>query len=308
MSACSEKGDFILNTRIKDTLADRIMYAVTNTFMILILIVIIYPLIYVVSSSFSSGRAVSAGRVLLWPVEPSLQGYKVVFSYRTVWTGYANTIFYTFVGTIINLVMTTMAAYPLSRRNFQGKKFFTTLFVFTMFFGGGLIPTYILFVKLGLTDTRLAIFADSGISVYNMIIMRTFFQNSIPEELHEAAFIDGASDFKYMFSVLIPLSKAIYAVIGLYYAVGYWNSYWSGMIYLRNRDLFPLQLILRDILNAAKIDLTEVQDPTLLELMAGQVDLIKYALIIVSSVPILVAYPFVQKFFEKGVMIGSVKG
>jgi len=298
----------IARKKIKDTMADRVMYAVTNTLMVLILIAIIYPLIYVVSSSFSSGRAVSAGRVLLWPVEPSIRGYQVVFSYRSVWTGYKNTIYYTFVGTMLNLIMTTMAAYPLSRRNFQGKKFFTTLFVFTMFFGGGLIPTYILYVQLGLVDTRLAIFADGGISVYNMIIMKTFFQNSIPEELHEAAYIDGASDFKYMFKVLIPLSKAIYAVIGLYYAVGFWNSYWAAMIYLRNKEYYPLQLILRDILNAANIDLTEVQDPTLLELMVGQVDLIKFALIIVSSVPILVAYPFVQKFFEKGVMIGSVKG
>lgn len=284
------------------------MYAVIDVLMILILIAIIYPLIYVVSSSFSSGRAVSGGRVLLWPVEPTLQGYKIVFSYSSVWTGYKNTIFYTFVGTLLNLALTTMAAYPLSRKNFQGKKFFTTLLLITMFFSGGMIPTYLLFVNLHLTNTRWAVLLASGMSVYNTIIMKTYFQNSIPEELHEAAFIDGASDFKYMFSVLIPLSKSIYAVIGLYYAVDHWNSYFDAMLYLRDRKLYPLQLILRDILNSVNIDLTEITNEELLVQMIGAVDIMKYSLIIVSTVPILVAYPFVQKFFEKGVMIGSVKG
>jgi len=287
---------------------DRIMYTVINTIMILFLIIILYPLIYVVSSSFSSGSAVSAGRVLLWPVEPTLQGYKIVFGYKAVWTGYANTILYTVCGTCLNLVLTVMVAYPLSRRNFQFKKFYTTLFLITMFFSGGIIPSYILHVKLGLVDNRITMIVTAAISTYNMIVMRTFFQNSIPYELLESAKIDGISDIGYLFKIVIPLSKAIFAVITLYYAVGHWNSYFNAMLYLRTRDFYPLQIILRDILNAAKVDLSQIDDAELLAALKGASDVMKHSLIVVSSVPILVAYPFVQRFFEKGVMIGSVKG
>ncbi len=284
------------------------MYGMINAIMILLLIIIIYPLIYVVSSSFSSGNAVSSGKVLLFPVEPTLTGYKLVFSYKRVWTGYLNTIIYTFVGTVLNLCLTTMAAYPLSRKNFQGKGFFTTMFLVTMFFSGGIIPTYLLFSKLHLTNTRWAILLASGMSVYNTIIMKTFFQNSIPEDIHEAAVIDGITDIKYLFKIVMPLSKSIYAVIGLYYAVDHWNSYFDALLYLRERDLYPLQMVLRDILNANNIDLSQIQDAELLAQLIGASDVMKFSLIIVSAVPILVAYPFVQKFFEKGIMIGSVKG
>ena len=238
----------------------------------------------------------------------STTGYRIVFSYGLIWKAYGNTIIYTVVATAINLVLTTMAAYPLSRRNFQGKKYYMVLFMVTMFFSGGMIPNYILMTKLYLVNTRWAIILSGGISIYNMIVMRTFFQNSIPSELLEAAKIDGISDIGYLLQIVIPLSKAVFAVITLYYAVAHWNSYFNAMLYLRDRDLYPLQMVLRDILNASKVDLSEITDPELLKQMRGASDTMKYALIVVSCVPVLVAYPFVQRFFEKGVMIGSVKG
>jgi len=294
--------------RIRLCLEDRIMYTIVKILMILLIVVIAYPLIYVVSSSFSSGIAVSSGKVLLWPVDFSLEGYKLVFSYRQVWTGYWNTIILTVVGTVLNVVLTTMAAYPLSRKHFAGKKLYLTIFMVTMYISGGIIPSYILMSKLHLVGSRWAVLLSGTIGISNLIVMRTFFQNSIPEELLEAAKIDGISDIGYLLRIVIPLSKAIFAVITLYYAVGHWNSYFTSMIYLRERDMYPLQIILRDILNASRVDLSQIVDEELLKEMTGVNDLMKYALIVVSSVPILVAYPFVQKFFEKGVMIGSVKG
>ena len=287
---------------------DKIMYTIIYVVMILLLITVMYPLIYVLSSSFSSGIAVSSGKVLLWPVDFSTTGYEIIFSYKLVWKGYWNTIIYTVVGTALNVVLTIMAAYPLSRRDFYGKSFYMTLFMITMFFSGGMIPNYILMTKLHLTNTRWAIILSGAISVYNMIIMRTYFQNSIPYELFEAARIDGISDWGYLFKIVLPLSRAIMAVIVLYYAVAHWNSYFNAMLYLRDRNLYPLQLVLRDILNASNVDLSQIDDAELLAQMTGAADLIKYALIVVSTVPILCVYPFVQKYFEKGVMIGSVKG
>ena len=294
--------------KVKLCKEDKIMYAVVETLMVLLVLIVLYPLIYVLSSSFSSGAAVSAGKVILWPVDFSTIGYRIVFSYGLIWKAYGNTIIYTVVATAINLVLTTMAAYPLSRRNFQGKKYYMVLFMVTMFFSGGMIPNYILMTKLHLVNTRWAIILSGGISIYNMIVMRTFFQNSIPSELLEAAKIDGISDIGYLLQIVIPLSKAVFAVITLYYAVAHWNSYFNAMLYLRDRDLYPLQMVLRDILNASKVDLSEITDPELLKQMRGASDTMKYALIVVSCVPVLVAYPFVQRFFEKGVMIGSVKG
>ena len=287
---------------------DKVLYSVITVIMTLLLIIVLYPLIYVLSSSFSSGSAVSAGRVILWPVQPTLNGYKVVFGYRSVWIGYRNSIIYTLFGTTLNIVLTTMVAYPLSVRRFHGRKFVTTLFMIIMFFNGGMIPTYILMSQLHLTNTRWAIILSGGVSVYNMIIMRTFFQNSIPEDLHEAAMLDGVSDIGYLFKIVMPLSKAIYSVITLYYAVAHWNGYFNAMLYLRDPDLLPLQNVLRSILNAARIDVSQITDSDLLEQLIGLSDVMKFSLIVISCVPVLIAYPFVQRFFEKGVMIGSVKG
>ena len=287
---------------------DKIIYAVVDVLMVLLILIIAYPLIYVVSSSFSSGEAVSSGKVLLWPVDFSLTGYEIVFNYKQVWTGYYNTIIYTVVATALNVVLTTMAAYPLSRKNFQGRHFCMTLFMITMFFSGGIIPSYILKTQMHIVNTRWSIILTGAISVYNMVVMRTFFQNSIPGELLEAAKLDGISDFGYLFKIVIPLSKAVFADITLYYAVAHWNSYFNAMLYLRNRDLYPLQLVLRDILNAANVDLSQISDPELLRQLAGSSDVMKYSLIVISSLPMMVAYPVVQKYFEKGVTIGSVKG
>ena len=287
---------------------DKIMYGIIYAVMVILLVIVIYPLVYIVSSSFSSGSAVSAGKVLLWPVEFSTTGYEIIFSYKLVWSGYWNTIVITVVATAINLVLTIMAAYPLSRRDFYGRNLYMTLFMIIMFFSGGMIPNYILMTKLDLINTRWAIILSGAISVHNMIIMRTYFQNSIPYDLFEAARLDGITDWGYLFKIVLPLSKAIICVILLYYAVAHWNAYFNSMLYLRDRELYPLQMVLRDVLNASNIDLSQIDDAELLAQMTGAADLIKYALIVVSTVPILCAYPFVQKYFEKGVMIGSVKG
>ncbi|NMB96626.1 MAG: carbohydrate ABC transporter permease [Clostridiaceae bacterium] len=293
---------------MKDPIEDKILYAIVYTVLILFTIAVLYPLIFIVSSSFSSGSAVSSGRVVFLPVEPSLEGYKAVFKHKNILSGYRNTIFYTVAGTLINVIMTLIAAYPLSRRDMQFKKFYMFLFVFTMFFSGGLIPTYILMTKIKFVNTVWAMIIPGALSVYNMIVTRTFIMTNIPLELLEAAQIDGCSDAKYFFMVVLPLSKAIIAVITLFYAVGHWNAYFGALIYLNEPKLYPLQLILRTILVVNQVNLSDIEDPELIAAKQGLADLLKYSLIIVSTAPILALYPFVQKYFIKGVMIGSIKG
>lgn len=289
---------------------DKALYTFVGIVMALWLIIIIYPLLFIVSSSFSSGNAVAAGRVLLWPVEFSLVGYKIVFAYKQVWVGFANTIFYTVVGTALNLVITTMAAYPLARRNFQGRGIYMTLFMITMFFNGGTIPTYINMVSLGLTNNRWSLILPTLINTHNMIIMRTFFRNSIPGDLQEAAMLDGCSDFRYLLQIVLPLSKAVMSVLLLYYAVAHWNSYYQALLYIRDKNKFPLQLVLRSILIATSdIDKTQVEGAAAEAASQANVsEVMRYALIVIATVPILTVYPFIQKYFEKGVMVGSVKG
>lgn len=297
------------NLNKRTPVQDKILYAVVYTVLGLFTLTILYPIIFVVSASFSSGSALNAGRVFLWPVEPGLQGYKAVFSHRMVMVGYRNTFIYTLAGTAVNMVVTLMCAYPLSRPDFRSKKFFMTLCTITMFFGGGMIPNYILMVQLGIINTPWVMIIPGAMSVYNMILVRTNIMSNIPKELLEASQIDGCSDAKYFFSVVLPLSKAVLAVIMLYYIVGHWNAYFNAMLYLSDRNLYPLQLVLRDILISAKFDLTEMDmDPEALALMIGLENLLKYAVIVISSLPIIILYPFIQKFFVKGVMIGSVKG
>ena len=234
--------------KIQDPAGDRLLYAFIHVVMILLLIVTTYPLIYVLSASFSSPRAVGNGQVVLWPVDFSLRGYQEVFEYQVVWLGYKNTIFYTLVGTVINVVMTMMAAFALSKKSLPGRGMFTFLFTFTMLFSGGLVPTYLQLRSLGIINTRWALLLPGAISVYNMVVTRTFIQN-IPGELSEAAEIDGCSHFKYFFLILLPLSKAILAVISLYYAVGHWNSYFSALIYISDRNLYPLQYARSNLLH-----------------------------------------------------------
>ena len=294
--------------KIKNPMEDRILYFVVYTVIILFLLVILYPIIFIISASFSEGSEVQLGRVYLWPVKPTLEGYRAVFSHRNIMTGYRNTILYTLGGTLINVVVTVLCAYPLSRRDMPIRGFLVFLFVFTMLFGGGLIPTYLLVNSLGMVNTFWALLIPGAMSVYNMIITRTFFQNGVPHELLEASQIDGCSDARYFFSILLPLSQAVISVISLYYAVAHWNSYFSALIYIRDKQLQPLQLILRSILLSTRVSLNEFEDPDLLEGKIGLEFLVKFALIVVSSAPIMCLYPFVQKFFAKGVMLGSVKG
>jgi len=293
---------------IVDTKGDAVFYTVVNILIIVILIIILWPLIFIVSSSFSSKEAVLAGRVILWPVDFSLEGYEAVFKTNDVLIGYRNTILYTLFGTALNVALTLAAAYPLSRKDLPGQKFFMFLFTFTMIFNGGMIPTYIVVSKLGILNTPLAMILPGALSVYNMIITRTFLQNSIPKDLYEAASIDGCTDSTYFWKVILPLSSPVIAVITLYYAVGHWNSFFNAFLYITKSELYPLQLVLRNILIANQMDSAMITDLDTMTSKQGLADLLKYSLIVVSSLPVLMMYPFVQKHFVKGVMIGSIKG
>ena len=292
----------------RDTAEDRVMYIIVYTLLGMFTLIVLYPIIFVISSAFSSPDMVSAGKVVLWPLEPGILGFKAVFSHKWILSGYRNTIFYTTAGTLLNVVITLLAAYPLSRRDCPFRRTFTAIFIFTMFFNGGIVPTYILMTQINFINTVWAMIIPFALNVYNMIIVRTFMINSVPSELLEASMIDGCSDIKYFTSVLLPLSKPVIAVITLFYAVHHWNTYFYAMLYLSNRDLYPLQIILREILIASKIDMSDIGDPKLIAASQGMANLLKYSLIIVSSAPIIAMYPFAQRYFIKGVMIGSVKG
>lgn len=294
--------------KIKYGRDDKIFYTVTAVLLTLLLIMVAYPMIYVVSSSFSSGSAVSSGKVVLWPVKPTLDGYKAVFRNQDIPRAYLNTIFYTISGTLINIFMVMTSGFALSRKELKGRRFFMLLFTFTMYFGGGMIPTYLLIRDLHMLNKVWALIIPGALSVYNMIVARTFIQSNIPDELFEAASIDGCSYLKFFVRMVLPLSKAVIAVIGLFSAVGHWNSYFNALIYLNDRDLYPLQIILREILVLNQIDATMIVDPEFQQAMANMADTLKYALIVVATVPILCVYPFIQKYFVKGVMIGSIKG
>ena len=287
--------------------SDRIFYTTIYIALTVLSLLILYPLVYIVSSSFSAPTAVMAGEVVLWPVEPSLEGYKAGFSNQNIGIGYLNSIFYTVVGTTLNVAVTMICAYPLSRRDLPFRKSLTFLFTFTMFFGGGMIPNYLLMRDLGLLNNRLSIILPGLMSIYNMVLARTFIQN-IPFEMYEAAELDGCSDAGYFFRMVLPLSGACIAVLSLYYAVGHWNAYFNAFLYLSDRDKYPLSLFLREILIANQMTESMDIDPELLERRQGLADVLKYSLIIVSTLPVMCLYPFCQKYFVKGVMLGSLKG
>lgn len=297
---------------MKHSTGDRVFYTVNYTILSLALIIVAYPLLNMLASSFSDPRAVTSGQVYLWPVDFSLLGYTTIFRDSSVWMGYFNTIIYTVFGTILSTLLTLLAAYPLSRRDFQPAKICMLLFTFTMFFGGGLIPSYLLINQLGLINTRLVMILPGALSVYNIILARTFIRSNIPDELMEATQIDGCGDFRFFLSFVLPLSKAIIAVVALFFGVGVWNSYFSALIYLNDKSLYPLQMILREILVQNKIDASVLTQGTLnvqdIAVKQSLYELLKYSLIVVASVPILCVYPFIQKYFVKGVMIGSLKG
>ncbi|CAM3280044.1 putative aldouronate transport system permease protein [Paenibacillus catalpae] len=298
----------LTKSKIREPFGDRVLLVTIYVLLGALTLTVLYPLLYILSSSLSSPNAVVSGQVWLYPVEFSLKAYKSIFQSSQLMLGYYNSIVYTVVGTFINVSFTVLMAFPLSQRMMAGRKYIMILMMITMFFSGGLIPTYLLVKNLHLLDTRWALWLPSAFSVFQVIIARTFFMSSIPTELQEAAQMDGCRDTRYLWSIVLPLSKPILAVMTLMYAVGHWNAYFDALIYLRSEHLFPLQYVLRNmlILNAA--------DPEMLANTAqklrdqGFEQVLKYALIVVACVPVLIMYPFVQKHFVKGVMIGSLKG
>ena len=292
----------------EDVLFDTVIFIILT----LILFVVAYPLYWVIISSFSDPTAVSAGKVLLRPIGFTLKGYAEVFKNSQVMRGFFNSIVITFVGVCVNLAVTLPTAYALSRDNFSGKKPITVFYMITMFFGGGMIPTYLVVKNMQLLNTIWALVLPGCLSVYNMIVARTFFKSNISEELYEAGEIDGCTQSRFFFQIALPLSKAIIAIMVLYYGVGHWNSYFSALLYISDQDKYPLQLVLRNILitNQTALSQTATTAAARAALQEQQqlIDVMKYSLIIISSVPVLIMYPLVQKHFVKGVMIGSVKG
>ncbi|NCB93176.1 MAG: carbohydrate ABC transporter permease [Clostridia bacterium] len=298
-----------MKTKFKSqSLQDKIFIIVVYSLLIMLFVIVAYPLIYIVSASFSDPQAVISGEVILWPVKPTLRGYAAVFKNSKIVTGFINSIFYMVAGTSLNIVMTILCAYPLSRKEFTARSKLAAIFVFTMYFSGGLVPSYILVNKLGLINTPWAMIIPSAMSTYNMIICRTYIQNSIPDELYEAGQLDGCTPWKYLIRVVVPLSKPIIAVLVLYYGVAKWNNYFDAMIYLKKDALQPLTIVMREILIQNKVDFTMISDVKVASELQGLTQLLKYSTIVVASVPVLLIYPFVQKHFVKGVMIGAVKG
>ena len=308
-----KKENYNMKTKpVKRCREDVIFDTVIFIILTLILFVVAYPLYWVIISSFSDPTAVSAGKVLLRPMGFTLKGYAEVFKNSQVMRGFFNSIVITFVGVCVTLAVTLPTAYALSRDNFSGKKPITVFYMITMFFGGGMIPTYLVVKNMQLLNTIWALVLPGCLSVYNMIVARTFFKSNISEELYEAGEIDGCTQSRFFFQIALPLSKAIIAIMVLYYGVGHWNSYFSALLYISDQDKYPLQLVLRNILitNQTALSQTATTAAARAALQEQQqlIDVMKYSLIIISSVPVLIMYPLVQKHFVKGVMIGSVKG
>ena len=293
-------------SHIRQTRAGRIFQAVIVALGVVLMILVAYPLYFTVIASFSKPEDVLMGRVILWPRNISFESYKMVVAERDIWMGYGNTILYTVLGTAVNMILTTMMAYPLSCRETPWRAPLTFIASFTMLFSGGLIPTYLLVRQLGLYDTIWAMILPTGITTYNMLVMKSFFQSSIPIELKEAAHLDGCNDLRTLLLVVLPLSGPIMAVMVLFYAVAHWNEYFNALIYLRNRSLMPLQVILREILLQNQ-ELAAGDGTGLYERMMAA-ETMKYAIIIIASVPVICLYPLVQRHFVKGVMVGAIKG
>ncbi|MDO5422119.1 MAG: carbohydrate ABC transporter permease [Eubacteriales bacterium] len=295
-------------TKVKKSRSDLAFYVITGILITVFFILVLYPIVFVVAASFSSGDAVSSGKVFLWPVDFSLDGYRTVFNDRDVLIGFRNSLLYMVVGTTINVSMTMCAAYALTRTDVPGVNKIMFLFTFTMFFSGGMIPNYMLIRNLHIMDTMWAMVLPGAISAYNLIIARTFIQSNIPKELYEAAEMDGCSDIKFFLKIVLPLSGAVIAVLVLFYGVAHWNSYFNAMLYLNDPEKYSLPIILKQILISSQIDPSTVTDPELQMQIARIANVIKYALIVVTMIPIVIIYPFIQKYFVKGVMIGSIKG
>ena len=299
------------STKIHDTFGDRVLDWVTTTLLVLVILIIGYPIVYCISCSFSSSSALEAGKVVLWPVEPTLQAYEFILDYKQVWTGFRNSLFYTVCDVFMQMTMTILVAFPLSRRDFQGKSIYTMIFYMSTRVSAGMIPSFILKCNLGLFDNIWAVLISGSVSVSHILILRTCFRTAIPGELFDSAMLDGANYFQSCIKIALPLAKATLSVLILYCIVGQWNEYFTSMLYLRNEKLYPLQLVLRPIMTLASTssklnagDMTQSQQ----ELANSGLENVRYGLILISTVPVLCVYFVVQKYFKGGVMMGSVKG
>ena len=293
---------------IRHSTGDKVLLAVITLFLVVFFLIVAYPILYVLACSISDPKAILAGKVTVFPVGFNLEGIKTTLTYARIYTGLVNSLFYAGFSVLVNLVLTVMCAYPLSRADFQGRNAIMFLCAFTMWFSGGMIPGYMLVRDLGMLNTVWAIIIPGAMSVYNMIIMRTYFQSSIPVELLESSQLDGCSDLRFLWSIVLPLSGPILAVIALYAFVGQWNAYFDAFLYLSDRDLYPMQLILREILLMNDASLVEGLDIEEYERRVMMGELLKYSSIVISSIPVILLYPFIQKHFVKGVMIGALKG
>lgn len=307
----------IHSTKIVDSFGDRVLNLITNIILILIVLIIGYPLLYVISCSFTKTDALSAGMVVLWPVDIngnfkiSLEAYEFVLQYKQVWTGFRNSVFYTVCDVLVQMTMTILVAYPLSRKSFQGRSVYTMIFYMSTRVSAGLIPGFILKCNLGLFDNIWAVLISGSVSVSHILILRTCFQTAIPGELFDSAMIDGANHFQCVTKIALPLAKATLSVLILYCIVGQWNEYFTSMLYLRDARLYPLQLVLRPIMQAASamgtMD-TSGMTSNAQDMAQQGLENVRYALIVISSAPVIAAYFVVQKYFKGGVMLGSVKG
>lgn len=304
-----------VHKRMKQSWDDRLFNIICNLFLVLFVIVVFYPIYYIVIASFSDPKYAVGGEPLLYPRGITFEGYKQVFQDKRIMTGYINTIFYTVCGTLLGVTMTMLSGYAFSRKDLPGRGILLKLYAFTMYFGGGMIPTFMVVKKLGMVNSRAVMIILGCISVYNIIVVRSFMMSNIPDELLDAAKIDGCGNGRFFMQIVLPLSQAIIAVMVLYTAVGYWNSYMNAVIYITDEGKYPLQLVLKKILYAVQTSISGIgensantEDMDLLREAMDKVQLIKYGAIVVSTVPVICIYPFIQKYFVKGVMVGSLKG
>ncbi len=293
---------------MKKTFSDRVFDTFNILIMVALLVIFLWPLWFVIIASISDPYLVNAGEVLLLPKGINFDGLKRILEYNELWIGYRNTIFYTLVGTLASLTLSICLAYPMSDKEFVPRKILMIFFMITMYFNGGLIPTYLVLKKINVVNTPFAMLIPGLISVYNSLIIRSYFMNSIPGELKEAATLDGANSGQYLVKIVLPLSKSVFAVVGLYYAVAYWNNYTKGLYYIYDRDLLPLQNVLRDLLNSTRMVTDLAEDPEAAKLAYEAAQSMKYGVIIAAALPMMILYPFIQKHFVKGVMVGAVKG
>ena len=303
-----------MKKKMKLSFSNRMFYLFNSVVWIVVMLIVLYPLYLVVIASVSDPDAIIRGEVIWHPVDFSLIGYKAVLGYSELIRSYGNSLFYTATGITLSVIVTLLAAYALSRPKFPGKTAINLYFVITMFFGGGLIPTFLVLKDVGLYNNPLILILTGCVSVWNLMVARTFIQTSIPSELYEAAVLDGASHIQFFKKVVMPLSKTIVAVLAVYYGVAKWNDYFTGLVYIKDRKLLPLQTVLREILASLQVDKSGDYMISMADSMESMSEALrianvsKYCIIVISTGPVVILYAFLQKYFEKGVIIGSLKG